>query len=281
MITMPCPPLTASIRQLHPGFYDTSRVRIDRNSEWIVRSMDDEEVFGVELYRKSYVEAVKNGWLADYRIIAVALNDPDAYEVANQLATTTESKGRNRLTTTHFLRGLAFTLAMAGATVDSDRNRSVPIKSCIAFMNTVDKSRNLAKDLQQPIVRDWLQGWLDEQSGGQLAADYSLEHLDAKSNVSKRENAKSGLAAATESNPRGILNVGIFGEGTDSPFLERRGIPGSSQKPDRRHTGRWSVHAHRLRQISGLHHLPLPHPPQCRRQKLGSATVRRRKDGRS
>ena len=109
-----------------PRVYDTTKVRLDRNSDWIVRSMDDEEVFGVELYRKSYVEAVNNGWLADYRIIAVALNDPDAYDVANELATITESKGRHRLTTTHFLRGLAFALAMGGATVDSE-NGSVSI----------------------------------------------------------------------------------------------------------------------------------------------------------
>ena len=213
-----------------PRVYDTTRVRLDRNSDWIVRSMDDEEVFGVELYRKSYVEAVKNGWLADYRIIAVALNDPDAYDVANELATITESKGRHRLTTTHFLRGLAFTLAMGGAT-DDTQNGSVPIKSCIGFMNTVDKSKNLARDLQQPMVRDWLQGWLNEHSGSQPAAAYSLEHLDATSNVSQRENAKRRLAAATQAQPHGIINVGIFGEGTDSPslsavaFLESRKSP--------------------------------------------------------
>ena len=213
-----------------PRVYDTTRVRLDRNSDWIVRSMDDEEVFGVELYRKSYVEAVKNGWLADYRIIAVALNDPDAYDVANELATITESKGRHRLTTTHFLRGLAFTLAMGGATEDT-QNDSVPIKSCIGFMNTVDKSKNLARDLQQPMVRDWLQGWLNEHSGSQPAAAYSLEHLDATSNVSQRENAKRRLAAATQAQPHGIINVGIFGEGTDSPslsavaFLESRKSP--------------------------------------------------------
>ena len=213
-----------------PRVYDTTRVRLARNSDWIVRTMDDEEDFGVELYRKSYVEAVKNGWLADYRIIAVALNDPDAYDVANQLATITESKGRHRLTTTHFLRGLAFTLAMGGATVDME-NGSVPIKSCIAFMNTVDKSKNLARDLQQPLVRDWLQGWLNEHSGGQPAAAYSLEHLDATSNVSQRENGKRRLAAATAAQPHGIINVGIFGEGTDSPslssvaFLESRRSP--------------------------------------------------------
>ena len=213
-----------------PRVYDTTRVRLARNSDWIVRTMDDEEDFGVELYRKSYVEAVKNGWLADYRIIAVALNDPDAYDVANQLATITESKGRHRLTTTHFLRGLAFTLAMGGATVDTE-NGSVPIKSCIAFMNTVDKSKNLARDLQQPLVRDWLQGWLNEHSGGQPAAAYSLEHLDATNNVSQRENGKRRLAAATAAQPHGIINVGIFGEGTDSPslssvaFLESRRSP--------------------------------------------------------
>ena len=213
-----------------PRVYDTTRVRLDRNSDWVVRSMDDEKVFGVELYRKSYVEAVRNGWLADYRIIAVALNDPNAYDIANELATITESKGRHRLTTAHFLRGLAFTLAMGGATVDTE-NGSVPIKSCIAFMNTVDKSKNLAKDLQQPMVRDWLQSWLNEHSGDQAAAAYSLEHLDATSNVSQRENGKHRLAAATAAQPHGIINVGIFGEGTDSPslsavaFLESRKSP--------------------------------------------------------
>ena len=213
-----------------PRVYDTTRVRLGRNSDWIVRSMDDEKVFGVELYRKSYVEAVRNGWLADYRIIAVALNDPNSYDIANELATITESKGRHRLTTTHFLRGLAFTLAMGGATVDTE-NGSVPIKSCIGFMNTVDKSKNLAKDLQQPMVRDWLQSWLNEHSGGQAAAAYSLEHLDATNNVSQRENGKRRLAAATAAQPHGIINVGIFGEGTDSPslssvaFLESRRSP--------------------------------------------------------
>ena len=35
-----------------------------------------------------------NGWLADYRIIALAVNDPEAYKQANLLASGTELKGR-------------------------------------------------------------------------------------------------------------------------------------------------------------------------------------------
>ena len=213
-----------------PRIYDTSRVNRDQASDWIVRSMDDEATFGVELYRKSYVEAVSNQWLADYRIIAVGVNGPDEFRIANTLAGQTQSKGRNPLTSAHFLRGLAFSLAMGGATQQRG-DGTVPIKSCIAFMNTVDKSQNMAEALQTPAVRNWLQGWLNDNQEGQSAASYTLEHLDATSNVSARDNAKRRLAESTEDNPHGIINVGIFGEGTDSPtlnavaFLEARKSP--------------------------------------------------------
>ncbi|MXZ19445.1 MAG: hypothetical protein F4Y84_02315 [Caldilineaceae bacterium SB0665_bin_25] len=213
-----------------PRIYDTSKTRSDKASDWIVRSMDDETVFGVELYRKSYVEAVRNGWLADYRIIALAINDPAAYAEANALASKTKSKGKNALTSANYLRGLAFALAMGGATQDKG-NGEVVIKSCIAFMNTVDKSKNMAVDLQTQAVRDWIDKWLLDNRKEQLAANYTLEHLDATSNVSTRENAKLRLAEADEQEPHGIINVGIFGEGTDSPslnavaFLESRKSP--------------------------------------------------------
>ena len=58
-----------------------------------------------------------------------------------------------------------------------------------------------------------------------------MEHLDASSNVTARENAKQRLAQADENHPHSVINVGIFGEGTDSPslnavaFLESRKSP--------------------------------------------------------
>ncbi|MCY4619108.1 MAG: DEAD/DEAH box helicase family protein [Chloroflexi bacterium] len=213
-----------------PRIYDTKRVRGDTPSDWVVRTMDDEQTFGVELYRKSYVEAVENEWLSDYRIIALGINDPEAYQLVNQLAQDTKSKGRRKLTSADYLRGLAFALAMGGAT-HGRRTGSVPIQSCIAFMNTVDKSKNMAVDLQTKAVRDWLQNWLHDNRNGQRAADYRLEHLDATSSVATRDNAKDNLALGTADQPNGIINVGIFGEGTDSPslsavaFLEARKSP--------------------------------------------------------
>ena len=228
-----------------PRIYDTRKLNRnnDKPGDWIVRTMDDETIFGVELYRKSYIEAVQNGWLSDYRIIAIGVNDDEAYKEANRLAQNTKSKGRRQLTTVDYLQGLAFALAMGGATqapaasesADANaQNNGIPIKSCIAFMNTVDKSKNMAEDLQTPAVKDWVQDWLSKNApdgAPKDAAAYSLEHLDASSNVTARDNAKKKLADATEANPYGIINVGIFGEGTDSPelnavaFLEARRSP--------------------------------------------------------
>ena len=122
---------------------------------------------------------------------------------------------------------------MGGATQNREEadEDTVAIKSCIAFMNTVDKSRNMKDALQTPAVRKWLQDWLDDNRIDQKAAHYTLEHLDASSNVTARDNAKLKLAEGTEDEPHGIINVGIFGEGTDSPslsavaFLEARRSP--------------------------------------------------------
>ena len=222
-------PVTCRVYQTAtPRIYDVKRPT--GNPNWIVRSMDDETTFGVELYRKSYQEAVQSRWLSDYRIIALGINDPDAYKTANELAKATKSTGRGQLTTTDYLRGLAFALTMGGAT-QGDEVDEVDIKSCIAFMNTVDKSKNMAADLQSDHVRQWVSRWLSENADGRRVSDFSLEHLDASSNAAARETAKGRLAAADTANPHGIINVGIFGEGTDSPslsavaFLEARKSP--------------------------------------------------------
>ena len=189
-------------------------------------------MFGVEIYRRTYIDAVNNGWLSDYRIIAIGVNDPESYRAANMLAKNTQSKGRQGLTTDHYIRGLAFALAMGNATQqDNDSQEQVAIQSCIAFMNTVDKSKNMAKDLQSDTAREWIQKYLNDNLPGRQAAQYEFEHLDASSNVLLRDQAKGKLAQATSEHPHGILNVGIFGEGTDSPslsavaFLEARKSP--------------------------------------------------------
>ena len=219
-------------------------------ADFVVRQMDDQAIFGVELYRRSYAEAVRNGWLSDYRIIAMAVGGQEATGIANELvreadeqaARDAETAARvaaesgqkvkaprrraDRLPSTgDYLKGMAFALAMGGAARTAS-GRRVPLRSCIGFLNTIARSKAMTSVLQSEAVREWV-----AKQAGDPAPDYRLEHLDASSPVARRDEAKRRLATADDDKPHGVLNVGIFGEGTDSPslsavaFLEPRKSP--------------------------------------------------------
>ena len=68
--------------------------------------------------------------------------------------------------------------------------------------------------LQSDAVKEWIAAQM-----GESISDFKLEHLDASTPVAGRDEAKRHLAKATSDNPHAVLNVGIFGEGTDSPSL--------------------------------------------------------------
>ena len=208
-----------------PRVYNTGgkKVRSQQNDDWVVRDMADEEVFGPELYRQSYAAAVANGWLTDYRIIAIGVNDEDAYQTANELAAVSSKK----LSTAHFLRGLVLAMVMGGAL----RPKGVDIQSSINFMNLILTSKEMTDALGRNSVREWVQRRLDANGADQVVADYRLEHLDAKSNVAEREHAKARLMGATQENPHGIINVGIFGEGVDAPSLSAVGFLEARKSP--------------------------------------------------
>ncbi|WP_419840576.1 DEAD/DEAH box helicase family protein [Candidatus Poriferisodalis sp.] len=219
-----------------------------KNAKWVVRHMDEQSVFGVDLYRRTYIDAVRNRWLSDYRIIAMGIGDEEALAVANLLVLEADQKAAEeaetassrsdsgkpkprakrseRLPTTgDYLKGMAFALALGGGATAGDGS-CVPIRSCIGFLNTIARSRAMTDVLQSEAVKSWI-----AKRTPDVDAAYTLEHLDASSPVAKRDEAKRRLAAAGAENPHGILNVGIFGEGTDSPslsavaFLEPRKSP--------------------------------------------------------
>ena len=204
-----------------PRVYD-GQTRPSRGNAngWVVRDMDDEATFGVELYRRTYTEAVRNGWLADYRIIALGVNDPALFALANQLARR-QPKTKNALSAAEFTKGLVLALVLGGATrADAQEFGEHPpvVESCITFLNSVEKSKSMATALQTEQVTEWVAQWMADNGAGSPVA-FTIEHLDASSSVSQRDEAKVHLAQATPSAPHAVSNVGIFGEGTDSPNL--------------------------------------------------------------
>ena len=211
-------------------------------TDYVVREMNDQSTFGVTLYRRSYIEAVENGWLSDYRIVAMAVTGEEATAIANELVREADEaaardaeeavrRGRARRrraarlpSTGDYLKGMGFALAIGGAAHAGGARLN--LSSCIGFLNTIARSKAMTDVLQSDSVRNWVR-----EQAGDPAPFYRLEHLDASSPITARDEAKRRLAVGTADEPHGVLNVGIFGEGTDSPtlsavaFLEPRKSP--------------------------------------------------------
>lgn len=214
-----------------PRVYDVERVREKAKddpagySDFVVSSMDEPSVFGIELFSKKYVDAVENGWLCDYRIVALGVNSDTDLELANRLSIQSfeENGKKNSPSTSDIIRGMAFALTMSGALTDDD-GKVLPIGSCIAFLNSINKSKEVVKALNSDEVKEWVRNWFADNVDGRSPSSPIFEHIDSTAKVSARESIKSKLANGTMESPFCVSNVGIFGEGTDTPSLSAVGM---------------------------------------------------------
>ena len=187
------------------------------DTSWDVRSMNDPDTFGPELFRLSYVEAVKRELLSDYKIVAWGLNAEDEQEAQriaaelNRLALGADSK--MTWTTGSAMRALTLAAFLAGCVP------KVEVHSVIAFLNRVKISSELAVAVNSKPVKKWVKKYFSRLELESEPRQFNCTHIDAKHSTNTRKNALRNLGDSTEQNPFCISNVGIFGEGTDSPNL--------------------------------------------------------------
>ena len=204
-----------------------------KNAKWDVHTMDDEATFGAECYRLSYRQAVEEGYISDYRIIAVMVPG-SGHTLADRRAREAEraKKGEGkstRATTSLNVRKLAYAMAIGGMVPDPKGDGQLPIRASIAFCNRIDRSKDMAAEIAGTPVKEWLETLAPSEDV--KVKRYRVEHRDSGDSAAKREEALQGLREATPERPYGVSNVGIFGEGIDTPelnaiaFIEPRKSP--------------------------------------------------------
>ena len=202
-----------------------------KNAKWDVHTMDDETTFGAECYRLSYRQAVEEGYISDYRIIAVMVPGSGhtlADRSARKAERADEGKG-TRATTSLNVRKLAYAMAIGGMVPDPKGDGQLPIRASIAFCNRIDRSKDMAEEIAGTPVKEWLETLAPREDV--KVKQYRVEHRDSGDSAAKREEALQGLRNATPERPYGVSNVGIFGEGIDTPelnavaFIEPRKSP--------------------------------------------------------
>ena len=197
-----------------PKVYSGTEKSKAKEKQFYVEEMDDIATFGQDLYRRTFADAVSNGWLTDYKIIAYMVRDEKGRDLANKLA---EGADRTRVTeqSALWLRALSTAMALGG-----EIGNGIQLRSILGFANRVPTSKQIAEEIDKTDgqIREWLK--TADEDGKQASREYTMIHLDASHSVARRAQALQQLRMATKKNPVGVMNVGLFGEGTDVPSLD-------------------------------------------------------------
>ena len=205
--------------------------RLDR-TRYTVADMNDHKIFGPTGYRRSYVHAVENDLLTDYKIIAFAVDEKMwiaaeriCMNVDERLAS--QKKKQVQLTVTEAVGWLVYGIVLYGGAPEATDGKS--IRTSIAFLNRTARSREMASWLRSDEGYEEVCEYFKEKRLPAPARDAAIKHLDANHRAAERRNQLDRLENAEYN--AGITNVGIFGEGTDTPSLDAVAILAARKSP--------------------------------------------------
>lgn len=187
-----------------------------------VCSMDDEALFGKELHRLGFGEAVGKGLLADYKVMVLAVDEKFVSKAfQKQLARDGELNLDDAIRITGCWNGLAKRVSIdAGDPAASVTNDPAPMRRAVAFSRTIKDSQRISA-LFAGVVNQYISHANEHERDGLLRCE--ADHIDGTMNALKRGAKLDWLKADTAvlGNVCRILsNARCLSEGVDVPALD-------------------------------------------------------------
>jgi superfamily II DNA or RNA helicase len=184
-----------------PRTYSSSvkKAAEDRGVE--VVGMDDEAVFGKQLFALNFGEAIKRGLLTDYRVVIIGVDDPtiSAWIESRELLKADSDIEMDA-------ESLAAQVGLLKAIKDYDLHR------LISFHSRVSRAENFSKDIHK--VLDWIDA--KHKPSGELVSDFVSGEMPTDKRRRKLTQLKS-----LKDDQRGLLtNSRCLSEGVDVPSLD-------------------------------------------------------------
>ncbi|MCH3905901.1 MAG: DEAD/DEAH box helicase family protein [Lactobacillus sp.] len=193
-----------------PRIYDANTKRKAKENSIVVSSMDDEEKYGQEIFRYGFGEAVARGYLTDYKVAVLAVNESFINKdmqrtMASNNELNVDDIGKIIGVWNAMVKRNGLTGAIAGA----------PMKRAIAFTDTIKHSKTIAKEFQL-VVDDYLA----QQADNSFTVD--VHHVDGGLNALEKKDQIDWLAAndIEQNHARVLSNVRFLTEGIDVPNLD-------------------------------------------------------------
>ncbi|QCQ04005.1 helicase [Ligilactobacillus animalis] len=194
-----------------PKIYDQNAKKKAQENSIVVSSMDDEAEYGQEIFRLGFGDAVAQGYLTDYKVSVLAVDESYINKDLQAIMTDDDSQ----LKTSDIGKIVGVWNAMVRRNGITGEITGAPLKRAIAFTDTIKHSKVIAKEFET-VVNEYL----DAQSVGSFKVD--VHHVDGGLNALQKKTEIDWLADSNiEDNRARILsNVRFLTEGIDVPNLD-------------------------------------------------------------
>jgi predicted helicase len=179
-------------------------------------SMDDEEIYGAEIYRIGFGEAVEKGLLSDYKVLIFTVSENDVpAAVQEALAKHSELNVEDTAKLIGCINALSKQILGDATLVSTDPQ---PMMKAVAFCQSIANSKQITAAFNA-ISRKYIES-LPEQRRDKIV-DVVCDHIDGAMTAPAREQKMSWLKSNDNAKPCKILsNVRCLSEGVDVPALD-------------------------------------------------------------
>ncbi len=218
-----------------PKVYSESSKAKAKESDNVIYSMDDEEIFGEEIYTLNFSKAIALDLLTDYKVIILAVRKENLSGVTNSVnkrISQLEAKGTKldkKLINNEFVCKIVGThkgLAKQDLIVLDDENKedhnlqnqydTAPSQRAISFCKSIQTSKNI-KDSFETIMECYDEE-LKKKSFKNLKI--SIDHIDGTMNCKDRLEKLEELNQFEPNTCKVLSNARCLSEGVDVPALD-------------------------------------------------------------
>lgn len=201
-----------------PRLYSDDTKSKAAQADAVLCSMDDPKLYGEEIYRIGFGEAVDRNLLTDYKVLILTLNDKDVPPAVQRMITDKESE----INTDDASKLIGCINALSkqflgddGKTKETDPE---PMRRAVAFCQNVAVSKKIT-DIYNSTTDAYLSS-LPMEKREQMVSVAS-QHIDGTMSAPTRDELLGWLKEPTENNECRILtNVRVLSEGVDVPSLD-------------------------------------------------------------
>jgi len=202
-----------------PRLYSDDAKSKAAEADVILCSMDDPKVYGEEIYRIGFGEAVERGLLSDYKVLILTLSDNNIPPAVQRMIANGESEINSDDATKLIGCINALSKQILGDEGLIEKTDPQPMRRAVAFCSRIVDSKKITR-----IFNDTTSTYIDslpEEKRGQMVS-VSSDHMDGTMSAPKRDELLSWLKSEDrgENECRVLTNVRCLSEGVDVPSLD-------------------------------------------------------------